>query len=126
VLIRPVGEVSEITCTNLYQVPGAAAAEHKATTASPSWQEYNRATLNQWIRTSGVFDAVIDFDAVMRDPQNPTSLLPQYDNGDHLHPNSGQFRRGGRDGHPPRGDTKRWPTLSILLCSKIAARGRTD
>ncbi|MCX5051708.1 MULTISPECIES: ricin-type beta-trefoil lectin domain protein [unclassified Streptomyces] len=47
-----------------------------------------RAQVNQWIRTSGAFDAVIDFDAALRDPANPAQLLPAYDSGDHLHPNS--------------------------------------
>jgi lysophospholipase L1-like esterase len=43
-------------------------------------------TVNEWIRTSGRFDAVIDFDAAMRDPANPLHLLPGADSGDHLHP----------------------------------------
>ncbi|MFF7048053.1 RICIN domain-containing protein [Streptomyces griseorubiginosus] len=46
-----------------------------------------RTTVNNWIRWSGAFDAVVDFDAVMRDPSNPAQLLPAYDSGDHLHPN---------------------------------------
>ncbi|MGW0425140.1 GDSL-type esterase/lipase family protein [Streptomyces sp. NPDC003015] len=47
-----------------------------------------RAQVNDWIRTSGAFDAVIDFEEALRDPANPAQLLPAYDNGDHLHPNS--------------------------------------
>jgi lysophospholipase L1-like esterase len=43
--------------------------------------------VNRWIRTSREFDAVIDFDAAVRDPANPERLLPAYDSGDHLHPN---------------------------------------
>ena len=43
--------------------------------------------VNEWIRSSGHFDAVIDFDAALRDPVNPLHLLPAYDSGDHLHPN---------------------------------------
>jgi lysophospholipase L1-like esterase len=50
-------------------------------------RELNRTTLNAFIRTSGAFDGVIDFDAATRDPSNPTFFLPQYDFGDHLHPN---------------------------------------
>ena len=45
-----------------------------------------RETVNNWIRTSGQFDAVIDFDAIIRDPQNQAHLLPVADSGDHLHP----------------------------------------
>lgn len=44
-----------------------------------------RQRINAWIRGSGEFDAVLDFDAVVRDPQNPLRLLPAYDSGDHLH-----------------------------------------
>jgi len=44
-----------------------------------------RQTVNTWIRTSGKFDAVIDFDAVVRNPVKPTKLLPAYDIGDGLH-----------------------------------------
>ena len=42
---------------------------------------------NQWIRSSGQFDAVIDFDAATRDPARPTRLHPEFDSGDHIHPN---------------------------------------
>jgi len=48
--------------------------------------EAEREALNQWIRTSGVFDGVVDADLVLRDPTQPTRLLPAYDSGDHLHP----------------------------------------
>lgn len=43
-----------------------------------------RQRINAWMR-SGEFDAVLDFDAVVRDPQNPLRILPAYDSGDHLH-----------------------------------------
>ena len=46
-----------------------------------------RDRVNEWIRTSGAFDAVIDFDAVVRDPNNPEQLNPIYNSGDYLHPN---------------------------------------
>jgi lysophospholipase L1-like esterase len=46
-----------------------------------------RQTVNQWIRTSGKFNAVIDFDAVMRDPAQPTRLKSEYNPGDGVHPN---------------------------------------
>jgi lysophospholipase L1-like esterase len=47
--------------------------------------EAARQAVNAWIRTSGHFDAVIDFDRVARDPANPRNLNPAYDTGDHLH-----------------------------------------
>jgi len=50
-------------------------------------KEAKRQAVNAWIRTSGEYDAVIDFDEIVRDPDLPTRLLPLYDAGDHLHPN---------------------------------------
>jgi lysophospholipase L1-like esterase len=49
-------------------------------------KERIRQQVNDWIRHSGAFDAVIDFDTILRDPAHPTRLLPAYDSGDHLHP----------------------------------------
>ena len=54
--------------------------------------EADRKTVNKWIRTPGNFDAVIDLDAVVRDPQHPDQLLPAYDCGDHLHPSPAGFK----------------------------------
>ena len=54
--------------------------------------EADRQAVNQWIRTPGHFDAVIDFDVVVRDPQHPDRLLPAYDCGDHLHPSPGGYK----------------------------------
>jgi lysophospholipase L1-like esterase len=54
--------------------------------------EADRQALNQWIRTPGHFDAVADFDKVMRDPDHPERLLPAYDSGDHLHPSPAGYR----------------------------------
>jgi lysophospholipase L1-like esterase len=54
--------------------------------SSPTGDEVRNA-LNQWIRTSGEFDGVIDFDKAAGDPANTMSYLPAYDGGDHLHPN---------------------------------------
>ena len=48
--------------------------------------EAKRQELNRWIREGGAFDAVIDFEAALRDPDHPTRMLPQWDSGDHLHP----------------------------------------
>ena len=45
---------------------------------------------------SGEYDAVIDFDAIVRDPSFPTRLLPLYDSGDHLHPNDLRLQDNGR------------------------------
>jgi lysophospholipase L1-like esterase len=50
-------------------------------------KEQLRQAVNNWIRSSDAFDAVIDFDRAVRDPSHPTRMLPAYDSGDHLHPN---------------------------------------
>ena len=49
--------------------------------------EATRQKLNQWIRASGEFDAVVDFDAVLQDKDNPAKLRDDLDPGDHIHPN---------------------------------------
>lgn len=55
-------------------------------------KEALRQALNRWIRESGVFDAVVDADAVLRDPSHPTRLRPAFDSGDHLHPGDAGYR----------------------------------
>ncbi|EMD63857.1 hypothetical protein COCSADRAFT_172101 [Bipolaris sorokiniana ND90Pr] len=49
-------------------------------------REKTRQRINEFIRTSGVFDAVVDFDKFLADPKIPSQLAPQYDSGDYLHP----------------------------------------
>lgn len=53
--------------------------------------EAKRQAVNSWIRTSRAYDAVIDFDAATRDPQNPTKFLPVYNGGDNLHPSDAGY-----------------------------------
>ena len=59
-------------------------------TSTPQ-KETARQAVNAWIRSSGEFDAVVDFDAIVRDPQRPARLLARYDSGDHLHPNDAGY-----------------------------------
>jgi lysophospholipase L1-like esterase len=54
--------------------------------------EADRQAINQWIRSSGKFDAVIDFDAATRDPQKPSRLAAAADSGDHLHPHDAGYK----------------------------------
>lgn len=54
--------------------------------------EEKRQTVNEFIRTSGAFDGVIDFDKAIRDPDNPNRLLPEYDSGDNLHPSDAGYQ----------------------------------
>ncbi|HEY2016490.1 MAG TPA: SGNH/GDSL hydrolase family protein [Bryobacteraceae bacterium] len=51
-----------------------------------------REGVNQWIRTSGAFDAVVDFEAATRDPDNPKRFRADFDPGDHLHPNDAGYQ----------------------------------
>jgi lysophospholipase L1-like esterase len=53
--------------------------------------EADRQAVNTWIRANH-FDAVLDFDAIVRDPSHPDQLLPEYDCGDHLHPSPAGYR----------------------------------
>jgi lysophospholipase L1-like esterase len=54
--------------------------------------EAARQAVNAWIRTGGAYDAVLDFDRVLRDPSHPTRILPAYDSGDHAHPNDAGYK----------------------------------
>ncbi len=54
--------------------------------------EEKRQLVNRFVRRSGAYDAVIDFDVVLRDPAQPTRLRPEYDSGDHVHPNDSGHR----------------------------------
>ena len=59
------------------------------------YREAARNTVNAWIRTSGNFDAVIDFDKAMRDSTNSLSILPAAQSGDYLHPNEAGYKMMG-------------------------------
>ena len=71
------------------KIYGATLTPFEGTTVANYWTKEGDATrqaLNQWIRTSKAYDAVIDFDAAARDPVQPNKFLFQYDSGDALHP----------------------------------------
>ena len=59
-----------------------------------SWPEgeQTRTDLNNWIRTAGIFDGVIDFDKVMRDPRYPIQMREEYNSGDFVHPNDRGYK----------------------------------
>jgi len=60
-----------------------------------SVREAHRVAVNNWIRESGTFDGVVDFDEALRDPERPTQMLPIYDCGDGLHPSDLGYCRMG-------------------------------
>ena len=57
--------------------------------------EADRQAVNEWIRAPGHFDAVIDFDAIVREPRQPDRLRSDYDCGDHLHPSPAGYKAMG-------------------------------
>ncbi len=61
-------------------------------TDAPFRQEMRHA-YNTFIRTTDLIDGCIDFDAALRDPENPDWFLPKYDSGDHLHPSPAGYER---------------------------------
>jgi lysophospholipase L1-like esterase len=62
-----------------------------ATYATPHGDEIRQA-VNKWIRESGEYDGVIDFDAAVRDPNDPSRMRADYQSGDWLHPNDGGYK----------------------------------
>jgi lysophospholipase L1-like esterase len=74
---------------------GATLTPYEGAGAYTAAGEAKREAVNSWIRTSGAYDGVIDFDAVTRDPAHPARFLPAYDSGDHLHPNDAGYRAMG-------------------------------
>ncbi|EMN5131878.1 MULTISPECIES: SGNH/GDSL hydrolase family protein [Burkholderia] len=57
----------------------------------PAGRETIRLEVNRWIRSSGGFDGVVDFDAVLRDPAHPSVLQRRYDSGDGIHPSDAGY-----------------------------------
>jgi lysophospholipase L1-like esterase len=53
--------------------------------------DQTREAVNEWIRSGGEFDAVVDFDRALRDPAEPKKLAAAYDSGDHLHPSDAGY-----------------------------------
>lgn len=54
--------------------------------------EATREKVNEWIRTGGAFDGLIDFDKIMQDPANPRKLKADQQSGDWLHPNDAGYK----------------------------------
>jgi lysophospholipase L1-like esterase len=80
------------------KIYGATLTPYEGATSHGYYQpagEAKREAVNAWIRSGGYFDAVIDFDAAVRDPDHPTRIRADYDVGDHLHPNDAGYRAMG-------------------------------
>ncbi len=74
------------------RVVGATLTPIKGSPYDTPENEARRDAVNRWIRTSGAYDAVVDFDRAVADPADPDRMLPAYDSGDHLHPGDAGYR----------------------------------
>ena len=74
------------------KVYGATVLPYGGSTAYTPEGEAIRQAVNTWIRTGKAFDAVIDFDAVMKDPADPTRMIANLQTGDWLHPNDAGYK----------------------------------
>ncbi|HIW91397.1 MAG TPA: SGNH/GDSL hydrolase family protein [Candidatus Corynebacterium avicola] len=73
------------------RVVGATLTPYRGASYFTETGEKTRQALNEWIRTSGAYDDVVDFDEVIRDTENPEVVSPSFDPGDHLHPNDAGY-----------------------------------
>ena len=86
-LIAGYRQIIDRAHTHGIRVIGATLTPEEGVPTMSERGEQIRLTVNQWIRTSGLFDAVVDFDAVIRDPSRPVRMRHEFDPGDHIHPN---------------------------------------
>lgn len=91
-LIMGLQQIIERARQHGIRVFGATLTPYEGADYYSSDGEAAREAVNQWIRTSGSFDGVIDFDAAVRDSQNPNKLRAACDSGDHLHPSAAGYK----------------------------------
>lgn len=89
------GQIAEAAHEHGIKVFGATLTPYQGAGYYSEKGEQVREAVNNWIRTSGTFDGVVDFDKITRDPQNPLQFNPPYDSGDHLHPNDAGYKAMG-------------------------------
>lgn len=85
-LIAGLHEIADRSHALGLRVVAATIAPCEGETLCTAAADTQRTAVNTWIRTGDAFDAVLDFDRVLRDPDHPARLSPAYDSGDHLHP----------------------------------------
>ena len=91
-LIAGLKQIIERAHAHGIRVFGATLTPYKGAVYYSQEGEEKREAINRWIRTSGAFDGVVDFDAAVRDPKHPLRYLPAYDSGDHLHPGDAGYK----------------------------------
>lgn len=74
------------------RVIGATLTPFEGTNSWDQEGESIRQSVNQWIRSGGAYDEVVDFDAVIRDPEHPRRMRAAYDSGDHIHPSAAGYK----------------------------------
>lgn len=91
-LIGAFKQIIERSHTHGIKVVGCTLPPYQGAGYAREEGEAIRQALNNWIRTGGAFDAVVDFEAATRAPENPKRLRPEFDPGDHLHPNDAGYQ----------------------------------
>jgi lysophospholipase L1-like esterase len=91
-LISAMHQMIERAHTHGIKVIGCTLTPYVGASYASDEGEAMRTAVNTFIRTSGAFDAVVDFDKVTRDPDNPKQFLKVYNNTDHLHPNDAGYK----------------------------------
>jgi lysophospholipase L1-like esterase len=74
------------------EVFGATLTPFEGTNSYDESGEAVRQAVNKWIRTTDAFDAIIDFDKAIRDPEHPARVRQEYDSGDHIHPSAAGYK----------------------------------
>jgi len=86
-----IGQIAEQAHLHGMLVFGATLTPYGECSCHTAEGEAIRAAVNQWIRTSHTLDGFVDFDKATQDPQNPLRFAPQFDSGDHVHPNDAGY-----------------------------------
>jgi lysophospholipase L1-like esterase len=95
VLIGALKQMAERAHTHGIKVIGCTLTPYVGASYASDEGEVMRSVVNNFIRTSKDFDAVVDFDKVTRDPESPKQFLKPYNNTDHLHPNDAGYKAMG-------------------------------
>ncbi|PWE74528.1 hypothetical protein B1R38_05215 [Bacillus cereus] len=91
-IIAGIKKIVDKVHTKGLRIYGGTLSPYRGTPDYTEEGEVTRIRVNTWIRSSGVFDGVIDFEKALADPNNPSKMLPAYDSGDHVHPNDAGYK----------------------------------
>jgi lysophospholipase L1-like esterase len=91
-LIGALRQIVERAHTRGIKVIGCTLTPYEGAAYYSETGEVMRQAVNRWIRTAGAFDAVVDFDSVVRDPDNPKRIRADFNERDHLHPNDAGYK----------------------------------